>query len=61
MNLTLLKARGTTSLFTKGGEIELSNVLYIPSISKSVSVVGSLANEGKAVVFTKLDGVGQRY
>ena len=60
MNLTLLKARGTTSLFTKG-EIELSNVLYIPSISKSVSVVGSLANEGKAVVFTKLDGVGQRY
>jgi hypothetical protein len=48
-----VQARGSATFSTKKGEIKLSNVLYVPSISKNFVSVGALTNEGKVVVFSK--------
>jgi hypothetical protein len=46
-------ARGPGTLLTKKGTIKLSNVLYVPSITKNLLSVGALTDEGKVEVFTK--------
>ena len=48
-----VQAWGPATLLTKDGAIKLSNVLYVPSITKNLLLVGALTDEGKIVVFTK--------
>ena len=49
----VVHARGPATLLTKEGEIKLSNILYIPSITKNLLSIGALTDESKVVVFTK--------
>lgn len=43
----------TSTLRTSTGEIKLENVRYVPSLKRNLASVGSIADSGHTVVFTR--------